>query len=1231
GIGISLVYIFGWRIVFSIGAAAFALALTQGGTFISLLVLPLGDIAEALVGATVLKKILEDRRYFAFQTETVAILAAATVASALNATLNIGTLIFNDEIATKTAFSLWSAWWIAGTLGALIIIPVIFQYCKNTYKADNTRALLISVFLSSSALFIVFLIPHGNAFVFLIFPVLLYAARTAGALPVLIITSLICIISVIATAQGIGPFAYGLMSERFLQIQLFLASVAITGLALASIGSEKLTRLPSVLLLICWFIAGTIFYSFDQSERSKTELAFDTLALKSQGHISDSMKIYEGALRGGVSLYATSHKISADDWKNFLNGLEIDENYPGINGMGVVWPVHNSQLSKLELQMRREGLRDFKISPIPGYSLKYDQAHSPHYILKYTEPRAQNIRVIGMDIGSDPEIRRLVDQSRDTGRPTISNRVSLDTNAKISDGFVLFLPMYKNKAALNTVKERREALKGWVSAAVISESFFGRTLRAASDKIELRVYDGNTIDEKNLMFSNFSNNNHGSNNYNKVIHAKLAQRDLTFIWKSSPKFISSQNIIIAWVGFCGALASLFLTSFLLNIQMVGLRSREMAASLTQELSESREKFIEGERRLLYALDGSDNGIWDWNIERSEMYVSGKLAQSYGWSQLLHAETIDDFTGFVHPEDIEKIKVSLIKHLRGETFSHEVETRYRTKDGNWKWVLTRGQISERNSLGRAVRMTGVHIDINESKLAQKALEKTQSQLRNIANSVPSLISQWDKNMICQFANDAFCKWHGLNPEEVVGMYIHDAVGEEMYAARKEMYAKAARGESLAFESEVKRTLDNSKHYVNVIYKPNVRNGINDGFFLFIQDVTKLKEAELSAVEERRIAVAATSIKSQFLANMSHEIRTPINGIIGMTNLLRSSSLNPEQEEFAEMLSRSSESLLGIINDILDFSKVEAGKLELEIIDFNLMQLLTDTQNSFSISAQQKGIELRLDTTIDAQAMYRGDPGRIQQIFSNLVGNAIKFTHRGHVTVKASIESSDEGGSAFLFEVIDSGVGIPSHALGRMFQAFSQADTTTTRRFGGTGLGLSISKQLVTLMGGDISVDSFEGLGSTFRFRIKLAHGQAIQEIETPITDIKITRNARILVAEDNRINQMIALAILKKLGYSAHAVANGKEVLEAVKESPFDLILMDCQMPDMDGYEATHHIRASLNERNRIIPIIALTANALKGDREKCLVAGMNDYISKPVKEKDLFQVIEKWLVKKQAA
>ena len=392
---------------------------------------------------------------------------------------------------------------------------------------------------------------------------------------------------------------------------------------------------------------------------------------------------------------------------------------------------------------------------------------------------------------------------------------------------------------------------------------------------------------------------------------------------------------------------------------------------------------------------------------------------------------------------------------------------------------------------------------------------------------------------------------------------------------------------------------------------------------IQD---LENAKTELIFSRDQARSATTAKSQFLANMSHEVRTPLNGILGMSGLLLDTQLNGEARDYATAIKTSGESLLALVNDILDFSKIEAGRLLFEQLDFDLHSTLQDISKSFSYIARQKDLKLTMESDPTLPHLVNGDPGRVRQILINLIGNAIKFTSQGTVQIK--LKCLDPNAVRLRFEITDTGIGIPPESIPNLFDEFTQADVSTTRKFGGTGLGLSICKRLVEKMNGEIGVSSKVGEGSTFWFTIQLNPASAPEATVNKGTLAEIPHREkpwRILVGEDNQVNQMIIRKMLEKLDIRCEIAGDGKEVIAALQSRPYDLVFMDCHMPEMDGYDATAFIRESKSIPDNQIPIIAMTANAMQGDREKTLAAGMDDYLSKPVDMKKLREILAKWL------
>ncbi len=545
---------------------------------------------------------------------------------------------------------------------------------------------------------------------------------------------------------------------------------------------------------------------------------------------------------------------------------------------------------------------------------------------------------------------------------------------------------------------------------------------------------------------------------------------------------------------------------------------------------------------------------------------------------------------------------------------------------------------------------------------RALVASELRFRLLSESSPVGVYEADPQGMCQYTNTRWQKLFGLSPEQSLGDAWRPLVHPDDRAALE------ATSSGLAEDS-------NELHSTFRIIRPTGETvwvsahsavlrdatGAHTGYVGTVEDITQQKQAEAQLIRAREAAIETARLKSEFLANMSHEIRTPMNGIIGMSELVLDTPLSDEQRDYMGAVRTSADALLAVINDILDFSKVEAGKLRLECIPFSVHDTVAEACRTMRVRALEKQLELILEPSAAVPHQVLGDPGRLRQVLLNLVGNAIKFTATG--SVRVSVRCTGEtcvselgaagGGCTDMqlleFAVTDTGIGIPADKQGLIFEAFTQADGSTTRRFGGTGLGLAISSQLVNAMGGRIMVESEPGCGSTFKFTVP--YPVAAERVPEPVlvtpsgaeierpnpsrimaaspngsaapAPTPADRPLRVLLAEDAPVNRLLATRILEKHGHVVESVEDGRETLARLEHGTYDVVLMDIQMPIMDGFEATLAIREREAGRGGHVPIIALTAHAMAGDRERCLAAGMDGYASKPFRPAELVAEIRR--------
>ncbi len=525
-------------------------------------------------------------------------------------------------------------------------------------------------------------------------------------------------------------------------------------------------------------------------------------------------------------------------------------------------------------------------------------------------------------------------------------------------------------------------------------------------------------------------------------------------------------------------------------------------------------------------------------------------------------------------------------------------------------------------------------------ARKKNENMLKKYKTAFSATQDLISLLDKNYRYVMVNESYLKAHNKRYEDIVGRTVADLMGESVFENHiKRNLDRCWKGEIINFDHWF-NLAGYGKRYMSVNYSPFWDENKQQVTMIvaIARDITEQKRAEEEIRNAREAAEAANRTKSSFLANMSHEIRTPMNSVINFARVLKDTPLTEEQKEYTEIIISSSNILLSLINDILDFSKIEAGKLEISKSGFLIKDITRDIEDILSARARKKGLDFTVNIDEGVPEKVYGDPVRIEQIILNFANNAVKFTPEGSVSIRISVDERTESEATICFSVSDTGIGIPGDKMNQLFNPFSQIDPSVTRKYGGTGLGLAISNQLSELMDGRIDVESVEGKGSCFRFTVTL---QSVEETQLNSQhppskrfhgEFKKTAkryslsDLRILLAEDNNFNQKLLLALLSKYGPSMDVAETGTEVLEKLRNEDYDLVLMDIQMPEMDGIQATQAIRAGTsNIRNPAVPIIAMTAHAMKGDREKFIDAGMNDYVSKPIDPPLLIDIIQQVL------
>ncbi|WP_167855123.1 PAS domain S-box protein [Hymenobacter wooponensis] len=778
------------------------------------------------------------------------------------------------------------------------------------------------------------------------------------------------------------------------------------------------------------------------------------------------------------------------------------------------------------------------------------------------------------------------------------------------------------------------------------------------------------------------------------------------------------------------------------------------------LKQAEETVQANEQRWRLAMERFGDGAWEFNYQTGEEYFSNAYYEMLGYANTEAGAMPNSWLHHVHPDDHDPSLEAAATYLRGEVPIYSVERRLRCRNGEYKWVLTRGLVTQRDDQGQPLIMTGVHTDISAFKQAAAALEASMLRFSTTIANFQEGIMLEDEHQRVVLANDALCRIFtlGITPAQLIGydtsllsqtikhhfrnpeafMERYEAIVRKRELVTAELFeladGRTAQGDFVPiFEADryighlwkfqditerkssedalrrreekyrgiienmnlglVEMDLDNRVLFTNQTFrditgycshefdselmmtrmlspeqiaKMEERNtlrmqGISETYELPISanngeakwllvsaaplysddrqvygsigiflDITHQKQLETHLRKAKEQAEESARAKELFLANMSHEIRTPMNAILGMGQLLAKTPLSEDQHTYLRAIATSGENLLVILNDILDLSKIGASQLLIEHIGFSMTGLLHQIEKSLHFKAEEKGLSFHTQADERIPAVLLGDPYRITQVLLNLAGNSVKFTEKGSVTVSCTLEQATDDYVDLRFLVADTGIGIDAEYLVDIFKEFSQEDSSVTRRFGGTGLGLSISRQLVHLMGGEISIDSQKHEGTHSYFTLRLLVGTPNDLPQKTLVTASIReqlRNQRILLVEDNNFNRQIAKGFLHNAGLEVVEAENGVIAVELARQQSFAAVLMDVQMPIMNGLEATAHLRQQLHFTT---PIIALTANAIKGEREKCLEAGMNDYLPKPFQEDDLLKMLCRWILPEAA-
>jgi len=933
------------------------------------------------------------------------------------------------------------------------------------------------------------------------------------------------------------------------------------------------------------------------------------------------------------SLFIVNPSTSRKAFDDAVQQLNVEQRFPGIKNIAFTRYVPATQKQDFERAVRN----DTSLDPAgyPGFSIRPAGERSEYFVADYLWPFEASRSVHGLDISAQPANLASMRYAMNTGQPTASGPFDLIQEVSDKTGFVLRVPVF--------TQETNRHFLGSVAVTLRAVELFANLEREGALKdLHVALTDmGSTIADV-------------PSSQPRVLYQRhdVEQADMPSVqtfavygrqWKlevhPTASYLSAserQNPML--IGLSGSVISVLLgavVGILARARRRALDAAQSTAVLLRTVLESVPirvfwKDLDGRYVGCNQLFAQDAG------KASPTEVVGRTDEAMGWAE--QAE--------LYRQDDRRVTASGQAHLR----YIEPQT---TPDGRTIWLET-SKVPLRDAEGLVVGVIGVYDDITGRRKQEDELELHRSHLAQLVSTRTAELQASNERLNdTQLAMDHVgigihwvdtrsrtlldvngfaARLLGYSVEQMRGMPIL-AIDPNVSDERFDLIVEQVRRDGMVHLESEQRTAARRLVPVDVTayYQEPSETG-PERLIVFVTDITERKAAERELMRAKGAAEDANTAKSAFLANMSHEIRTPLNAITGMAFLIRKAGLSPEQAERMRKLEVASDHLLNIINAILELSKIEAGKFSLMQQPVHLETVLGNVANMLRDRAQSKGLELALDCDVFPDNLI-GDPTRLQQCLLNYANNAVKFTEHGRVILRVHLAGETESVAMVRFEVEDTGIGIAPDVIPRLFNVFEQADNSTTRKYGGTGLGLAITRKLAELMGGETGARSELGRGSTFWFTAFLLKGalDTVPEASIPVEEseaalLSAHSGRRVLLAEDDAFNQEVATMLLEQVGLQVDVAEDGLQAVQRCEAGLYDLILMDMQMPNMDGLEATAHVRSLPNYAHT--PIIALTANSFAEDRDRCLQAGMNDYISKPVGPQVLYQKLLRWMARK---
>jgi PAS domain S-box-containing protein len=979
---------------------------------------------------------------------------------------------------------------------------------------------------------------------------------------------------------------------------------------------------PALLLLVAGLTATAVATRHTQlekvaEERREFNFACREIFLK----VQDRLGKHEQILRSGAALFAATEEVSRAEWRTFVQGLQVEDHSPGIQGVGYAQLVPAERLAQHQQEIRQQGFPNYRVWP--------EGERAVYTAITYLEPFTnRNLRAFGYDMFSEATRRAAMERAWDGNTAALSGKVKLvqETTTDVQAGTLLFVPVYRHDRPIRTTNERRAALQGWVYSPYrmndLMKGVLGEWDSPTGQRIRLQTYDGAEPAPESLLHDTLAKAGtilRPNGGYTRQTPITYAGHRWTLLFSQSllaPTLWEHSNVRI--VAVAGTVLSLLVAGLLHTLQNTRFNARRLAGRLTADLQQTTD-------RLGLAAAAGGVGIWDYEIATGKLIWDEQMFRLYGITRTQFSGTYDAWVTGVHPEDRQRADDEVQRAVRGEK---EFDTEFRVlwPDGTIRQLQAQSRV-QRNAAGQSAHVIGTNWDITERKLAEDKLRQLSYMVEQSTTSV--LMTDLRGNI--EYINAHFTVLTGYTQEELLGQNPRLLkTGLTSPATYLELWRTITAG--LPWHGELQNRKKNGELYWESLSISPLRDaaGSVTHYVALTEDITLRKAAEEELRRAKEAAAAASLAKSLFLANMSHEIRTPMNAIIGFTQLLLNApSLSSAQRQHLETIGRSGDHLLNLLNDILEMSKIEAGHVELTSANFDLGLLLDDLERIFRNRTEAKRISFKIERAPALPGFLVGDEHKLRQVFTNLLNNAVKFTQRGGVVCRVEVSAPTTSGLLLTGEVLDTGAGMTEEEINTLFQSFHQ--TASGRKSGsgtGLGLGLALSRNLARLMGGDITVRRREGGGSAFRFQAQLQAGHVAEPAPRLQTSQVLGLHPdqpppRVLIVDDEDDNRTLLSLMLRGTGFDVCEAGAGAIGLALTDSWRPQLILMDIRMPELDGYETIRRIRSA--PAAPPVKIIAVTAGAFEDDRQAALRAGADSFLAKPVRQAELLALIQSLL------